>query len=73
MPFSQAPSNGLRRHRVTLGKTDPSEGSTYAWMTANEAVGCSCAFLTMWRSSRQLIRQGRPEPRLRVNDLSQIH
>ncbi|GFS77668.1 uncharacterized protein TNCV_819611 [Trichonephila clavipes] len=38
----------------------PSEGATCAWMAANEAVGCTCAFLTMWRSSQQLVCRGRP-------------
>ncbi|GFU57387.1 uncharacterized protein TNCV_3635661 [Trichonephila clavipes] len=30
----------------------PNEGATCAWMAADEAVGCTRAFLTMWRSSR---------------------
>ncbi|GFU28812.1 uncharacterized protein TNCV_469611 [Trichonephila clavipes] len=29
-----------------------SEGATYAWMAADEAVDFTRAFLTMWRSSR---------------------
>ncbi|GFY36741.1 uncharacterized protein TNCV_2567031 [Trichonephila clavipes] len=51
----------------------PCEGVTCARMTADEAVGCTRAFLTMWRSSRRLVCQGRPEPGLRVNDISEIH
>ncbi|GFV80145.1 uncharacterized protein TNCV_1477081 [Trichonephila clavipes] len=51
----------------------PSEGSTCAWMAADEAVGCTRAFLTMSRSSPRLVCQGRPEPGLRVNDISRIH
>ncbi|GFU59669.1 uncharacterized protein TNCV_3186371 [Trichonephila clavipes] len=30
------------------------------------------AFLTMWQSSRRLVCRGRPEPGLRVNDISRI-
>ncbi|GFT12086.1 uncharacterized protein TNCV_726701 [Trichonephila clavipes] len=26
----------------------PNEDATCAWMAADEAVGCACAFLTMW-------------------------
>ncbi|GFX30395.1 uncharacterized protein TNCV_3460461 [Trichonephila clavipes] len=33
----------------------PSEGAIYAWMAADEAVGSTRAFLTMWRSSRRLV------------------
>ncbi|GFU83373.1 uncharacterized protein TNCV_3551241 [Trichonephila clavipes] len=51
----------------------PSKGATCAVMVANEAVGCTRAFLTMWRSSRRLVCRGRPEPGLRVNDDSKIH
>ncbi|GFS76519.1 uncharacterized protein TNCV_1621351 [Trichonephila clavipes] len=47
--------------------------SIYDWMAADEAVGCRRAFLTMWRSSRRLVCQGRPEPGLRVHDISRIH
>ncbi|GFX14679.1 uncharacterized protein TNCV_4016771 [Trichonephila clavipes] len=32
-----------------------SEDATYAWMAADEAVGCTRAFLSMWRSSRRLV------------------
>ncbi|GFY02739.1 uncharacterized protein TNCV_3506191 [Trichonephila clavipes] len=42
----------------------PSEGATYAWMAADEAVGCTCAFLMMWRSSCRLVCRGRSEPSL---------
>ncbi|GFW74583.1 uncharacterized protein TNCV_114341 [Trichonephila clavipes] len=50
----------LRMVREDIGT--PSEGSTCAWMEADEAVGCTRAFLTMWWSSRQLICRGHPEP-----------
>ncbi|GFV20609.1 uncharacterized protein TNCV_776541 [Trichonephila clavipes] len=50
-----------------------SEGSTCAWMAAVEKVGCTRAFLTMWRSSRRLVCQGRPEPGICVNDIFRIH
>ncbi|GFX51448.1 uncharacterized protein TNCV_3103811 [Trichonephila clavipes] len=29
----------------------PNEGATCAWMASDEAVGCTHAFLPMWRSS----------------------
>ncbi|GFY21915.1 uncharacterized protein TNCV_3295591 [Trichonephila clavipes] len=51
----------------------PSEGSTCAWMAADEAVGCKRSFLTMWRSSQRLICRGRPGPGLHVNDISRNH
>ncbi|GFW85282.1 uncharacterized protein TNCV_3250191 [Trichonephila clavipes] len=51
----------------------PSEGATCTWMAADEAVGCTRAFLTMWRPSRRLVCRGRPEPGLRVNDISRFH
>ncbi|GFX09771.1 uncharacterized protein TNCV_653701 [Trichonephila clavipes] len=51
----------------------PSEGAACSWTAADEAVGCTRAFLTMWRSSRRLVCRGRPEPDLRVNDISRIH
>ncbi|GFW19387.1 uncharacterized protein TNCV_1602811 [Trichonephila clavipes] len=50
-----------------------SEGATRAWMAADEAVGCTRAFLTMWWPSRRLVCRGRPEPGLHVNDISRIH
>ncbi|GFX47121.1 uncharacterized protein TNCV_2746981 [Trichonephila clavipes] len=50
-----------------------SENATCAWMVAGKAVGCTRAFLTMYRSSRQLVCRGRPEPGLHVNDISRIH
>ncbi|GFT28234.1 uncharacterized protein TNCV_645721 [Trichonephila clavipes] len=61
----------LRMVREDTGA--PSEGATCAWMAADEAVSCTRAFLTMWRSSRQLVCRWRPEPGLRVNDISRIH
>ncbi|GFU78617.1 uncharacterized protein TNCV_2302281 [Trichonephila clavipes] len=51
----------------------PNEGATCAWMAADEAVDCTRAFLTMWRSSRRLVCRGRPEPGPRVSDISRIH
>ncbi|GFS53391.1 uncharacterized protein TNCV_1327281 [Trichonephila clavipes] len=60
----------LRMVRKDTGA--PSEGATCAWMVY-EAAGCTRAFFTMWRSSRRLVCRGRPEPGLRVNDISRIH
>ncbi|GFX11085.1 uncharacterized protein TNCV_4503001 [Trichonephila clavipes] len=51
----------------------PNEGATCAWEVADEAVGCTRAFLTMWWSSRRLVYQGRPETGLHVNNISRIH
>ncbi|GFW07644.1 hypothetical protein TNCV_3917771 [Trichonephila clavipes] len=39
-----------RHHMVQEDTRAPSEGATCAWMAANEAVNCTCAFLTMWWS-----------------------
>ncbi|GFW52192.1 uncharacterized protein TNCV_2426391 [Trichonephila clavipes] len=45
-----------RRLRMVREDTGaPSAGATCAWMAADEAVGCTRAFLTMWRSSRRLV------------------
>ncbi|GFV67253.1 uncharacterized protein TNCV_3670081 [Trichonephila clavipes] len=33
----------------------PNEGAACVWIAANEAVGCTHVFLTMWRSSRRLV------------------
>ncbi|GFV57657.1 uncharacterized protein TNCV_3132451 [Trichonephila clavipes] len=53
--------NGSREHkcpsarRLRMVREDtgvPNEGATCAWIAADEAVGCTRAFLTMWRSSR---------------------
>ncbi|GFY20137.1 uncharacterized protein TNCV_2148301 [Trichonephila clavipes] len=63
-----------RRLRMVQEDTGaPSEGATCAWMAADEAVGCTCAILTMWLSSRRLVCRDRPEPGLRVNIISRIH
>ncbi|GFS57067.1 transposable element Tcb1 transposase [Trichonephila clavipes] len=62
-----------RRRMVREDTGAPSEGATCAWMAVDEAVGCTRAFLTMWRSSRRLVCRGRPEPGLRVNDIPRIH
>ncbi|GFX61040.1 uncharacterized protein TNCV_4116912 [Trichonephila clavipes] len=63
-----------RRLRMVRKDTGaPNEGATCAWMAADEVVGCTRAFLTMWRSSRRLVCQGHPESGLRVNDISRIH
>ncbi|GFX25416.1 uncharacterized protein TNCV_1424001 [Trichonephila clavipes] len=51
----------------------PTEDATCSWMAADEAVGCTRASLTMWRSSRRLVYRGHPESGLRVNDISRIH
>ncbi|GFV92719.1 uncharacterized protein TNCV_1375691 [Trichonephila clavipes] len=51
----------------------PSEGATCAWIAVDEAVGCTCEFFTMWRSSQRLIYRGHPEPGLLVNNISGIH
>ncbi|GFX57205.1 uncharacterized protein TNCV_2964841 [Trichonephila clavipes] len=64
----------VRRLRMVREDTRVSnEDATCAWVAADEAVGCTRAFLTMWRSSRQLVCQGRPEPGLRINDISRTH
>ncbi|GFW80477.1 uncharacterized protein TNCV_2415791 [Trichonephila clavipes] len=57
--------------REDTGTTN--EDATYASMVADKAVGCTRAFLTMWWSSRRMVCRGRPEPGLRVNDISWIH
>ncbi|GFX89563.1 hypothetical protein TNCV_72561 [Trichonephila clavipes] len=49
------------------------EGATCAWMAGDEAVGCTRAFLRMWRSSQRLVCRGLPEPGLHVNVISRIH
>ncbi|GFX25120.1 uncharacterized protein TNCV_2752951 [Trichonephila clavipes] len=42
-----------RRLRMVREDTGiPTEGATCAWMAADEAIGCTRAFLTMWWSSR---------------------
>ncbi|GFX92334.1 uncharacterized protein TNCV_1112611 [Trichonephila clavipes] len=51
----------------------PNEGATCAWMAADEAVGSTRALLTVWLSSRRMVCRGRPEPDLRVIDISRIH
>ncbi|GFW70963.1 uncharacterized protein TNCV_190541 [Trichonephila clavipes] len=51
----------------------PNESTTCAWLVADEAFGCTRAFLTMWRSSRRLVCREHPEPGLHVNDISRIH
>ncbi|GFW68043.1 uncharacterized protein TNCV_1618041 [Trichonephila clavipes] len=50
----------LRMFREDTGA--PNEGATCAWMAADEAVGCTRSFLTMWWSSQRLGCRGRPEP-----------
>ncbi|GFS57031.1 uncharacterized protein TNCV_4238221 [Trichonephila clavipes] len=62
-----------RLHMVREDTGVPNEGATCAWMAADEAVGYTRTFLTMWRSSRRLVCRGRPEPGFRVNDISRIH
>ncbi|GFX16921.1 uncharacterized protein TNCV_2518991 [Trichonephila clavipes] len=68
--------NVLQPRRLRMVREDtraPSEDATCAWMAAYEAVGCTRAFLTMWRSSRRLVCRGRSEPGLRVNYIFRIH
>ncbi|GFX59797.1 uncharacterized protein TNCV_1778361 [Trichonephila clavipes] len=70
------PENIQSARRLRMVREDtgaPYEGATCAWMVTDEAVGCTRAFLTMWRSSQRLICRGRPEPGLRVNYISRIH
>ncbi|GFW00982.1 uncharacterized protein TNCV_1762201 [Trichonephila clavipes] len=64
--FSQVLSYGSRRHM------DPNEGATCAWIAADEAVGCTSAFLMKRRSSRRLICRGRSGSGLRENDNAPI-
>ncbi|GFV70540.1 uncharacterized protein TNCV_4957891 [Trichonephila clavipes] len=48
--------SSARRLRMARKDTGaPSESTTYAWMVADEAVGCTRAFLTLWWSSRRLV------------------
>ncbi|GFX32838.1 uncharacterized protein TNCV_889741 [Trichonephila clavipes] len=62
-----------RRIRMVREDTGArSEGATCAWMVADEAVGCTRAFLTMWWFTRRLVFRGCPEPGFRVNDISWI-
>ncbi|GFU80565.1 uncharacterized protein TNCV_534391 [Trichonephila clavipes] len=70
--YSKCPSTRcLRKFREDTGV--PNEGATCAWMSADEVVGCTRAFLTMWWSFRRQLCRGRPEPGRRVNDISWIH
>ncbi|GFS50102.1 uncharacterized protein TNCV_881331 [Trichonephila clavipes] len=50
-----------------------SEGATCVRMAANEAIGCTRAFLMMWWFSRRLVCREHPELGLCVKDISQIH
>ncbi|GFT76027.1 uncharacterized protein TNCV_1255351 [Trichonephila clavipes] len=66
--------SSARRLRMVREDTEtPNEGSTCAWMAANEAVGCTRAFLTMCRSSHRLVCRERSETGHRVNDIFRIH
>ncbi|GFV06153.1 uncharacterized protein TNCV_2033831 [Trichonephila clavipes] len=51
----------------------PNEGAIYAWMAADESVGCTREFLTMRWFSPRLVCRGCPEPSLCVNDISRIY
>ncbi|GFV97645.1 uncharacterized protein TNCV_2041531 [Trichonephila clavipes] len=63
-----------RFHMVPEDTEAPTEGATCAWIAAaDEAISCTRAFLTMWRSSQRLVSRGHPEPSLRVIDISGIH
>ncbi|GFS61744.1 uncharacterized protein TNCV_2169651 [Trichonephila clavipes] len=64
-------SSHIRMVREDAGA--PNEDATCAWMAADEAEGCTRAFLMMWRCSRRLACGRRLEPGLRVNDISRIH
>ncbi|GFW17249.1 uncharacterized protein TNCV_1957201 [Trichonephila clavipes] len=66
-------ARSLRMVREDTRTPTGQEGSTCAWMAADEAFGCTRAFLTMWWSSRRLVCRGRPGPGLRVNEISRIH
>ncbi|GFW37624.1 uncharacterized protein TNCV_4028201 [Trichonephila clavipes] len=69
---SKCPS--MRCLRIVREDTGvPNEGATCAWLATDEAVGCTRAFLSMWGSFRRLVCRRRPEPGLRVNDISRIH
>ncbi|GFV92696.1 uncharacterized protein TNCV_1375461 [Trichonephila clavipes] len=47
-----------RRLRMVREDTGaPSEGATFAWMAADEVVGCTRAFIMICRSSRRLVYQ----------------
>ncbi|GFV50712.1 uncharacterized protein TNCV_2213731 [Trichonephila clavipes] len=43
-----------RLRQVQKDTGAPNEGATCAWMAADEAVGCTRAFITMWRSYQRL-------------------
>ncbi|GFU40045.1 uncharacterized protein TNCV_3348061 [Trichonephila clavipes] len=43
-----------RLHIVRENTGASSEGATCAWMAADEAAGCTRAFITTWLSSRRL-------------------
>ncbi|GFW76199.1 uncharacterized protein TNCV_3800341 [Trichonephila clavipes] len=60
-------------HMVREDTYAPSEGAIYSWMAADEAVGCTCAFLTMWWTSQRLVCRGRPGSGLRVNNIYRIY
>ncbi|GFU06452.1 uncharacterized protein TNCV_351091 [Trichonephila clavipes] len=66
-------SSARSLHVVREDTGDPREGGTCVWMAADEAVGCTRAFLTMLWSSGRLVCQARPEPSLRVSDISRNH
>ncbi|GFU73351.1 uncharacterized protein TNCV_4731681 [Trichonephila clavipes] len=63
--------NALRMVQEDTGT--PNEATTCAWRAADEAVGCTRAFLIMWRSSRRLVCRGALESGLHVNGISCIH
>ncbi|GFW90086.1 uncharacterized protein TNCV_3485381 [Trichonephila clavipes] len=68
--FAAAQFSPRRLRMVRKDTGAPSEGATCAWMVADEAVGCTRAFLTMWVSSQRLVCRGCPEPDFRVLDES---
>ncbi|GFS99246.1 uncharacterized protein TNCV_1600811 [Trichonephila clavipes] len=82
IPRQGSTRNGLRNpkypstRRLRMVREDtgaPNEGALRAWKAADEAIDCKRVFLTMWRSSRQLVCRGRPETGLRVNGIYRIH
>ncbi|GFX94919.1 hypothetical protein TNCV_2379921 [Trichonephila clavipes] len=65
---SNDPTYARLETNLGIGKAKKgNEDATCAWMAAEEAVGCTRAFLTMWPSSQRLVHQVRPESGLHVN------
>ncbi|GFU61017.1 uncharacterized protein TNCV_4436471 [Trichonephila clavipes] len=60
-----------RLHMVRKDTWPLSEGDTCAWMAADEAVGCTRVFLTMWKSSRLLVCRRRLDSGIHINGISE--